>query len=171
VIIVSGGNVSVTMVADNQHQLAVQWGVFLAKHDFEADFGSNGLARIESNADTTALPVALVNLAGQALKAAGGAGALLSGTGPSPSGTVSLQIFDVGVNPDGTLKLIPLLTQATPLATVQVQAGSGVITQPFAPLAGGGGGTGGGGTGGGGTGGGGTGGGGTHVPTPSRHSQ
>ncbi|MEM9902648.1 MAG: hypothetical protein AAF865_14975 [Pseudomonadota bacterium] len=113
-LVVSGPQVSVVMVPNPDRAYAVRFGTFLAKHDLELTTENGTLSKISSNQDTTAFPIALVNLVTEAVKSGNPIpGAFSSTAAPRVTGA-DFAIFDIIFDGQGNIeKLVPLLDGQT----------------------------------------------------------
>jgi hypothetical protein len=100
-LVVSGENVSVVMVPNYNRAYALRFSSFLAKHDFEADFQNGFITKVKSNQDTTAFPIALVNLIQEAVKTGNPVGQAFSAKGGGTGNRFG--VYDIVFDQDGNL--------------------------------------------------------------------
>lgn len=119
-LVVTGINVSLLMVPNYNRAYAVRFGAFLAKHDFQAEFQNGFLAKLQSNQDTTAVPIALINLVQEAVKAGVPIGTAFSGQADGGSGN-RFGVYDIVFDEEGNLVgLRPLVSDSTLLKVPSV---------------------------------------------------
>ncbi|MEL6244133.1 MAG: hypothetical protein AAFQ85_02150 [Pseudomonadota bacterium] len=110
ILIVAGANVTVETVPNLDKAYAVRFGTFLAKHDLILDIEKGALAQLTSNQDSTALPIALVNLVTEAVKSGNPLGDVFSGSVAPQGQGVDFGVFDIVFDGEGNIeKLVPLL--------------------------------------------------------------
>ncbi|MFN3132443.1 hypothetical protein [Roseibium sp.] len=86
-LVVTGTSTNVIYATNPNKGTAIQFGAFLAKHDFNAKFNGGTLSEIASNQDTTALALKLVELVNTAAQSGNPIGAAFSGKSGDGGGT------------------------------------------------------------------------------------
>jgi hypothetical protein len=145
-VVLMGNTVSIQWVCNNDRGQAMQFSSFLAKHHMKVDFdGCGGIDTLDSEQDSTAIPLELIKIINGVAQNAFGAGTGTSGTTTNNDGNLAFQIFDVRFGYDGTVELQPLvkpgyilrIDTGTGKVSGQVpvaSAGGGVPTPPIAGL-------------------------------------
>lgn len=111
-LVIAPSNVSVVIVPNYNRAYALRFGSFLAKHDFTADLQNGMIAHLESKQDTTAVPIAILNLITEAAKAAGSLGKAFAADAQTSGGR--LQVFDIIFDTSGNLvELKPLISASS----------------------------------------------------------
>lgn len=119
-LVVTGANVSLLMVPNYNRAYALRFSAFLAKHDFETEFQNGFLAKLQSNQDTTAVPIALINLVQEAVKIGRPIGTAFSGQADGGSGN-RFGVYDIVFDEEGNLLgLRPLVSDSTLLKVPSV---------------------------------------------------
>lgn len=128
-ISIAGGKVDVIWVCNYDRPSALNFRNFLAKHHVIVDFdGCGAISKIDSDSDTTAVPLKLLDL----IKSAIPSGVTTSGsTNNGTQGLTSIQIFDVIFAADGAISLRPLL-RSKDFISIRTSA-STATGQTFAP--------------------------------------
>ena len=110
-VVLMGNTVSIQWVCNNDRGQALQFGSFLAKHHMKIDFdGCGGIDTLDSEQDSTEVPLKLIEVINEAAKAAFTPGTGTSGTtGTNNEGKLAFQIFDVRFGYEGTVTLQPLV--------------------------------------------------------------
>ena len=137
-IAVTGNAINVIWITNPDKEMALRFGAFLAKHDFSMEFTDQCLSKMTSNQDTTAVPIAFINLLSKALETGRGLGQAFSGKATDTSGGI-MQLFDPVFDGSGNLMYLrPLLSRRDFIGVPGVKAiGSGTAITPANPPTGG----------------------------------
>lgn len=121
-IVISGSVVTVLPVPNTSEVYALRFGAFLAKHDTTVEIQQGFLVKLQSNQDSTALAVALINLISKAVETGRSVATAFSASTSESRGNAVL-IFEPIFGDDGrlielrqVLDLTSLPTGITPLA-------------------------------------------------------
>lgn len=133
-LVVSAEDVKVVLVPNYNRAYALQFGSFLAKHDFAIEMPGGIVNKITSNSDSTGVAIAIVNLISKAVETGNPIGAAFSGAGNEGLGG-RVQVYSVDFSDDGELiGLTPLLHGDPLLPLPQRRAlGAGQTPAPAAP--------------------------------------
>jgi hypothetical protein len=122
-VVLMGNNVSVQWVCNYNRAQALQFGSFLAKHHMVVEFDScGGVEKIDSNQDSTAIPLELIKVINGVAERAFAPGKATSST--SNTGILAFQIFDVRFDHDGNVTLVP---QVRPGDVLRLDTGTGFV--------------------------------------------
>jgi len=137
-VVLMGNTVSIQWVCNNDRGQAMQFGSFLAKHHMKVDFdGCGGIDTLDSDQDSTEVPLKLIEVINEAAKAAFQPGTGTSGqTQTSNDGNLAFQIFDVRFDYEGAVTLQPLVR---PGDVLRIDTGTGKVvggTVPAGPTGG-----------------------------------
>ena len=126
---VAGNQIDVLWIANNDRAHALQVGTFLAKNDFKMELSNGCLTKMDSNQDTTAVPIAFLKLLEKSLDTARGVGTAFSGQGGTTVGGL-MQLYEIVFDDEGTIeRLKPLIPERTFLrAPVTPPLGGGGAT-------------------------------------------
>lgn len=125
-VVLMGNTVSIQWVCNNDKGTAMQFGSFLAKHHMIVDFdGCGGITKLDSEQDSTEVPLKLIEVINEATKQMLTPGAGTSGTSTPNEGKVAFQIFDVRFDYDGNITLVP---QVHPGDVLRIDTGTGVVS-------------------------------------------
>lgn len=125
-VVLMGNTVNIQWVCNNDRGQALQFGSFLAKHHMKIDFdGCGGIEALDSEQDSTEVPLKLIEVINEAAKAAFAPGTGTSGTTTTNGGKLAFQIFDVRFGYDGTVILQPLVR---PGDVLRIDTGTGVVS-------------------------------------------
>jgi len=126
-VVLMGNTVSVQWVCNPDRGQALQFSSFLAKHHMVVDFdGCGGITKLDSDQDSTAVPLALVQIIEKAAENAFKSGSTTSGTsGAVNDGKLAFQMFDVRFDYDGNITLEPLIK---PADVLQINTGTGKVS-------------------------------------------
>lgn len=121
-LVVSGESVTPIIVPNYNRGYALKFSTFLAKHDFEATFQSGFLTTIKSHQDTTALPIALVEL----VKAAVSSGNQIGDAFANKAGGTGdrFGIYDIVFDDEGNIVGLKQLLVDTTLMKVPPAGGT-----------------------------------------------
>lgn len=110
-LVVAGSTTKVIYATNPNKGTAVQFGAFLAKHDFNAKFNGGTLSEIASNQDTTAIALKLIELVSTAAASGTPIAAAFSGESGDGGGTGDrFGVFSFEFDPDGNfIGLRPVL--------------------------------------------------------------
>lgn len=134
-IAVAGNAISVIWVKNPDKELALRFSTFLAKHDFSVEFTNQCLSKLTSNQDTTAVPIAFINLLSKALETGRSIGEAFSGK-MAEGTTGRLQLFDLVFDGQGNLMYLRPLIRDRDLIRVPVASAAGAGQQPGKPAEG-----------------------------------
>lgn len=126
-VVLMGNTVSIQWVCNNDRGQAMQFGSFLAKHHMKVNFdGCGGIDTLDSEQDSTEVPLKLIEFINEAAKTAFAPGTGTSGrTETTHEGNLAFQIFDVRFGYDGTVTLQPLVK---PGDVLRIDTGTGVVS-------------------------------------------
>lgn len=126
IVVLMGNTVTVQWVCNPDRGQALQFGSFLAKHHMVVDFdGCGGISKLDSDQDSTAVPLALVQIINDVANKAFQAGTNTSGTsGGVNDGKLAFQMFDVRFDYEGNITLEPLIR---PGDVLQINTGTGKV--------------------------------------------
>ena len=122
-VVLMGNTVSIQWVCNTDRQQAMQFSSFLATHHLIVDFDTcGGIKKLDSEQDSTAIPLKLIDFINEAAKPFL-AGAATSGS--TTTGKVAFQIFDVRFDHDANIDLVPLVH---PGEVLRIDTGTGAIS-------------------------------------------
>ena len=123
-VVLIGNQVSIQWVCNNDRAQAMQFSSFLATHHLVVDFdGCGGIKNLDSDQDSTAVPLKLIEVINAAAQRAFPAGQGTSGT--TNDGKLAFQIFDVRFDYDGNISLVP---QVHPGDVMMIDTGTGKVS-------------------------------------------
>lgn len=109
-VVLMGGNVQVIWVCNPDKGSAMQFGSFLAKHHFVVNFdGCGSPTSVDSDQDSTAVPLKLLDIVNGVAERAFPSGEGKSGASTNAAGPTPFQIFDVRFGSDDSVSLVPLV--------------------------------------------------------------
>jgi hypothetical protein len=123
-IAVTGNAINVIWIKNPDKELALRFGTFLAKHEFGVEFTNQCLSKLTSNQDTTAVPIAFINLLSKALETGRPIGQAFSDKANDAVAGV-IQLYDPVFDGNGTLLYLKPLIHKRDLQVIpQLKAGA-----------------------------------------------
>jgi len=128
-VVLMGNTVSIQWVCNNDKGTAMQFGSFLAKHHMKATFDTcGGMSALDSDQDSTAVPLKLIEVIGAVAQQTLPKGQATSAT--DTTGKVAFQIFDVRFDYDGSISLVPLVHAGD---VMRIDTGTGTVSGGLVP--------------------------------------
>ena len=132
---VTGNAINVIWITNPDKEMAVRFGAFLAKYEFNMEFTNQCLSKLTSNQDTTAVPIAFISLFSKALETGRSLGTAFSEKSTDTAGGL-MQLFDPVFDGHGKLMHLKPLFRPRDFIRVPVSkavAGAGAVAPNSPP--------------------------------------